>query len=280
MGDSPTLYKQELGGALQRFRERAGLERADAAATLSCSTAKIRTIEVGAVGVRPAELRDLLDRYGVAGEERAAVEHLAELARQRKPRTPWGSAIPDRLRRFFATEETAVGIQVYQPWLFHGLVQTERYAHAVLSTNSSLSAQDVARLVQARMARQARLSSEHPPSLQLVLDEQVLHRTTGDPEVMREQLEHLAKVGRSGTAEVRVIPTAVGLHPGSGIPFLVLTPAGDRERVVYVETYTDGLFVDEPERVERHEAAMREMLALALSHEDSLSLVDTVSRQL
>jgi hypothetical protein len=280
MGDSPTLYKLELGAALQRFRERAGLERADAAATLSCSTAKIRTIEVGAVGIVPAELRALLDRYEVAGSERADVEHLAEQARQRRPRTPWGSAIPDRLRPFFATEETAVAIQAYQPWLLHGLAQTERYAHAVLSTNSSLTPQNVERLVQARMARQARLASENPPRLTLVIDEQVLHRTAGSADVMREQLEHLSKLGSSGAAEVRIIPSAVGVHPGSGIPFLVLTPAGDRKRVVYVETYTDGLFVDEPERVERHETAMREMLELALSPEESLSLVDTVSRQL
>jgi len=281
MGDtSPTLYKLELGDALRRFRDRAGLDRADAAATLRCSVAKIRTIEIGAVGIRPAELKELLDRYGVAGDERADVEHLAELARQRKPRTPWGSAIPDRLRRFFATEETAVGIQVYQPWLLHGLVQTERYAHAVLSTNSSLSTQDVDRLVQARMARQARLTSEHPPTLQLVIDQDVLHRRAGDVEIQREQLEHLSKIGRSGLAEVRVIPSTIGLHAGSGVPFLVLTPAGNRERVVYVETYTDGLFVDEPERVERHEIAMREMLRLALAHDESLSLVDTVGRQL
>lgn len=272
---SPTIYKQKLGEALVKAREAADVQREEAARTLGCSVSKIRTIEKGEVSIRPSELRDLLDLYDVSGDERADIEHLADIARQRRPRTPWGGAVPDRLRRFFDLEETAAAIHAYSPWLLQGLAQTEQYARAVIATNSSLAPDDVDRLVQARLARQVRLNSERPPAIHWVIDEHVLRMPVGGREVMRGQLAHLAAIGRKGVGELRVIPTQVGAHAGCGIPFLVLTD-DDGKRAIYVETLTDGRFVDDAERVERYENAMREMTAVALSHDESLSLVDTV----
>lgn len=281
IGDSsPVLYKAELGEALRRAREQVGLEREDAARALGCSVSKIRTIERGQVSIRPAELRDLLDEYRVDPAERADMEHLADLARQRKPRTPWGSAVPDRLRRFFAAEETAAVIQVYQPALFQGLVQTESYARAVIGTNSSLSRDDVDRLVQARLARQTVLTAGRPPKVRLVVDEHVLRTSIGGHEVMAEQVRHVADLARREVVEVHIIPTSAGAHAGIGAPaFLILTPPG-RPSVVYVETLTDGLFVDEPERISRYEAVMTEMNATALTAAESISLMDTVVAEL
>lgn len=280
VGDqSPSVYKSRLGAELRRLREVAGLERSDAAEALSCSVSKIRTIENGEVGVRAPELRDLLDLYRVDPAERADIEHLADLARQRRPRTDWGAAVPDRLRRFFDREETAVRIVAYRPWILHGLTQTEDYARAVIGTNSSLSESDIDRLVKARLARQAHLTPRTPPRLVSILDEQVLRKPVGGAEVMRDQLVHLAELGRNGIAEIRIIPNGIGVHAGCGFPFTVLT-AGDGTRSVYAETLTDGLFVDDAERVARYEVTVREIIALALSPEDSLTLIDTVQGQL
>ncbi|WP_344958589.1 DUF5753 domain-containing protein [Saccharothrix longispora] len=179
-------------------------------------------------------------------------------------------------------EETAAVIRVYQPMLLHGLVQTERYARAVIATNSSLSPADVERLVQARMARQERLTGEDPPTVHLVVEEHVLRARVGGTEVMREQLEHLADLVDQGVAELRVLPTSLGAHPGLGAPlFLMLTPEGGRRPdMIYVETLTDGVFVDEPDRVARYDTTMSELLALALSPSESLSLLGTVVAEL
>lgn len=278
--NSPELYKTQLGAALKNFREQAGRSLDDAAHTLDCSTRKIRTIENGEVGIRAAELRDLLDLYGVATQDRADLEHLADLARQRRPRTPWGSAVPERLRKFFNTEETAQRIEAYQPYFLHGLVQTEDYARAVIRTNSALTDQEVDRLVQARLARQARLTSAHPPAVLLVIDEHVLRARVGGPAVMRRQLEHLHALGTKDAVEIRVIPTDVGAHAGNGVAFVLITPPGDQPRTPYVENLTDGLFVDDPDRVRRYETVMREMLTVAVSHDESLTIMDTVAAQL
>lgn len=277
---SPDLYKAQLGETLKRLREAADVRIEDAARVLSCTDRKIRMIERGDVGVRAAELRDLMSLYRVDEDDRSDIEHLATLAGRRRPRTPWGGVVPDRIRRFFNAEETAVAIQAYQPWLLHGLVQTERYARAVLTTNSALSAGEVERLVQARLARQDRLTSEHPPRVQLVVDERVLRAQVGGPEVMREQLEQLASLAAKNLVELRIIPTTIGAHAGSGFPFVLFTRSGGRTRLSYVETLTDGLFVDDPDRVATYERAMMEMIDVSLSPDASRSLLDTVASQL
>lgn len=277
---SPELYKAQLGEALKRARDQAGKSLEAAARALDCSTRKIRMIEKGEVSVRAGDLRILLDLYAVSDQDRADLQHLAELARQRRPRTPWGSAVPERLKKFFAVEETAVRIEAYQPYFLHGLVQTEDYARAVIRTNSSLAESEVDRLVQARLARQTRLTTAPPPEVLLVVDEHVLRARVGGRDVMREQLRHLRDLAKTEVVEFRVIPTDVGAHAGNGVAFVLLSPSGDRPRVPYVETLTDGLFVDEPERTQRYETVMREMIAVAISHEASLSLLDTVAAQL
>lgn len=278
---SPTDYKKQLGEALQRLRIQAGANRTDVAEQLECSEDKVGTIERGEVSMRSTELRALLDYFTVHGDDRTDLEHLAAEARKRRPRTPWGSAIPERLRKFFNTEETARVIESYLPELVHGLAQTEDYARALIGNNSSLRPDEVDRLVQARLARQVRLISRNPPVLTLIIPEAVLRVPIGGRGVMSAQLRHLRELSERPHVTIRGIPMAAGGHAGSGAgPFTILTPAGARRKTVYVETLTDGLFVDEESRVARYESVFKKLLSVALSPEETLTWLDTVSRQL
>lgn len=276
---SPTDYKAQLGDALTDLRKRAGKERADAALALDCSEAKIGTIERGRSAVATLELKALLDLYDVEGDERSDVEHLASEARRRRPRTPWGSVIPERLRRFFRLEEAAGSIRYYHPELVHGLAQTEDYARAIISANSSLRPGDVDRLVQARMARQTRLATSNPPALRLVLSEAAIRQIIGGPDVMRAQLRHLVALSVRPNIDVMVIPFTAGAHSANGMPFTILQ-AAHRKTVVYVENPTDGLVVDEPDRVARYEEVFEELITLALSTAKTVELLDSLASEL
>lgn len=57
-----------------------------------------------------------------------------------------------------------------------------------------------------------------------------------------------------------MIPDSVGLTSALYFPFEILTPSGDQRKTVYVETLTDGLFVDEESRISHYEAVFRELL--------------------
>jgi transcriptional regulator with XRE-family HTH domain len=262
-GQSPTDYRARLAERLKELMRRSGKDRADIMRTLGCSVSKVGTILRGDTSVPPLELAALLDLFGVEGEERADLLHLGEEARRRRPKTPWGSAVPDRLRKFFNTEETARRIESYRPDLLHGLVQTEAYARAVIETNSALRREDVDRLVQARMARQARISGPNPPEFTMVFREAVLRAPVGSPETRFEQLRHLRKLAELPHITIRVIPDEVGLTSALYFPFSILTPPEDRAKTVYVETLTDGLLVDEESRISHYEAVFRELLAVS-----------------
>ncbi len=262
---SPTDYRARLAERLKELMRRSGKDRADIMSTLGCSVSKVGTILRGDTSVPPLELVALLDLFGVEGDERADLLHLGEEARRRRPKTPWGSAIPDRLRKFFNTEETARKIESYRPDLLHGLVQTEDYARAVIETNSALRPDEVTRLVQARLARQVRLTGPNPPELSMVVREAVLRAPVGSKKTRAEQIAHLRRLSELPHVTLRIIPDRVGLTSALYFPFSILTPPGDRAKTVYVETLTDGLLVDEESRISHYEAVFEELRAVSVT---------------
>lgn len=279
-GQGPIDYKLRLGEALTRARNNAGLIRTAAADALGCSEDKIGSIERGRSSVASKlELTVLLDLYGMSGDERAKIEELAALARQRRRKTPWGALVPARLKDFFRIEETSTHIEYYHPELLHGLVQTPDYARAIISNNSALRPTEVDRLVEARMARQARLEGPAAIRLTLVMAETVLRVIVGGKDAMRGQFEHLIALIRDGKIDLRLIPFEAGSYPRRGFPFMVLANVDGRKRV-YLENLTDGIVIDDELRVEVYEAAFEELLKVALSSDDTLTLLAKVAAEL
>lgn len=280
MTDSPTAYKLQLGATLQRLRIDAGLERINAEKCLDCSPSKIHKIENGDVGVSAAELALLLELYGVKAEDRMEIEALGRAARQRRPRTPYGSVIPDKFRRFFHLEETAVEIQSYDGELVHGLAQTEAYARAVIEANPLHRPGDIGRLIQARLARQERFLQPDSPRLSVVMSEGAIRRVVGGPAVMRDQLRHLASLSRRRNITIQVIPNSAGAHAATGYAFNILNRGTAGPSIVYLENLLDANFVDDPLRAERYELIFRHLLASALSPAATSKLLGTVASEL
>lgn len=294
MTQGPTDFKKSLGKRLSELMDRAGLGKAEIAEALDCSAAKVFRILRGDVGVNASELDRLLDLLGVKGKERDELKQLGKEAKRRRPPTPWGTAVPEGLRKYFGTEESATLIRTYDPELINGLAQTETYMRSVIEASTLHRPGDVPRLVQARQARQRfleqRLRGDHPPQLHFVLSEGVVRREIGGPDGMREQLSHLVELtrrrrggdkrrGGAGPVVVQVVPFSAGAHAACGFPFTLFTPP-DGTVVAYTENLTDGIFVSETGRVESYETTWQALLASALSPSESVELLDTVARQL
>ena len=76
-----------------------------------------------------------------------------------------------------------------------GLLQTVDYARAVLGAiRLDLEEDEIERRVDLRKSRQSLLAREGSRTLWVVLDEAVLRRVVGGPEVMRAQLQRLMEV--------------------------------------------------------------------------------------
>lgn len=87
------------------------------------------------------------------------------------------------------------------------------------------------------MRRKAILNGDNPATLCVVLDESVLHRQVGGPEVMRGQCEHLVAVSLLEHVKLQIAPIAYywGVHA----PFTLATQENGDD-IVYLTTLNGG----------------------------------------
>lgn len=281
-GVSSTVPKRQLGMALRKRREKLGMDREVPAGVLDCSSSKIGRIEAGDVGVRASELRDLLNLYEVAGQERKDLEMLGKQTRQRRKRTSYGTAIPDWFRKYVNLEEGATEIKCYDTELVSGLFQTEEYAHALISASPLPSPGDVDRLVQARLARQELIIGDDPANMWVVLSEGALRRQVGGAEVMRRQLAHLRELAKRPNITIQISPFKQGAHAATGFGFTLLSlPNTEGLDVVYLEDMTGARYVDnDPAEQQRYAIIWNHLTRSVLSPDPSAKLLATMLKEL
>lgn len=278
-GSSPTVRRRRLGAELRRLREAAGLSAEEAARHLECSPSKLSRVETGRTPARRRDVRDLLELYGVADPARRA--GLLELVRLSSEQGWWqsyGDVVPDWLVAYIGFEGEASCIRTYESLLVPGLLQTERYADALLrSSDRPVADTDVARMVALRSERQRRVEGSRDDrrvDYQAVIDEAALRRPVGGAEVMRGQLEHLLDAGRRDSVTIRVIPYGVGGYPAQGFPFTLFDfPRTGDPAVVYVEELTGALYLEKSYEVRRYRVAFDYLRARALDHEEATALI-------
>jgi hypothetical protein len=108
--------------------------------------------------------------------------------------------------------------------------------------------------------------------LKAIIDEAVLHRAVGGPEVMGAQLDHLVEMAQMPNVTLEVISFAVGAHPAMDSNFTLL----DFEvvpSVVYVEGLMGWLYIERPQEIARYRQVFDYLHAAALSNEDTIELI-------
>ncbi|MFK0293065.1 helix-turn-helix domain-containing protein [Streptomyces sp. NPDC090442] len=251
-----------LGSQLRRLRESRGITREAAGYSIRASESKISRMELGRVSFKARDVADLLTLYGVNDErEREALLALAKEANVAGWWHSYSDVLPGWFQTYVGLEGAASQIRVYEVQFVHGLLQTEEYAHAVVSRGmQGASAADVQRRVALRQERQKLLISERAPQLHCVLDEAALRRPYGGRAVMRGQLKHLIDVSEQPNVRLQVMPFNFGGHAGESGSFTMLRfPESDLSDVVYLEQLTSALYVDKAEEVAQYERAMEQL---------------------
>ncbi|MEU1754267.1 helix-turn-helix transcriptional regulator [Micromonospora matsumotoense] len=176
-------------------------------------------------------------------------------------------------RDWTGIEYEATALRWFEPICVPGLLQTEAYAHALLSGGGLFAPDEIEQQVMARLDRQAVLSRDRPPLLTAVIDEYVLRRRIGESEVMREQLRHLVKLGATlPRVRIQVVPITAGAYPGINGPFVIATsPQG--EDVVYQEGQLHGQVIDRSDFLRQMVEVWESIRGEALSQQQSLELM-------
>lgn len=279
----PTVRRRRLGAELRRLREHAGVSVDQVCELLRCSVSKVSRMENGRVPVRTRDVADLLNLYQVTDGERR--EALLALARESRRHGWWHSyhdVVPAWFEIYIGLEGDASSISVYESQLVDGLLQTAEYARQVIrAADPGTSEDEVERKVALRLDRQARLVADSAPRLWVILDEAVLRRSVGGPEVMRRQLEFLVKRSELPNVTIQVLPFAAGAHAGLGSTFAILSfpDSGDHD-VVYIEETAGSLYLERPSEIRRYRSKLDHLLAAALRPDQSIEMIQHIAEEM
>ncbi|MGZ2360533.1 helix-turn-helix domain-containing protein [Streptomyces sp. 372A] len=265
-----------LGSQLRRLRDSRGITREAAGYSIRASESKISRMELGRVSFKARDVEDLLTLYGVTDE--AERDSLLALAREANVAGWWhsyGDVLPGWFQTYVGLEGAASLIRIYEVQFVHGLLQTEDYAHAVVSRGMrGAPSAEIERRVALRLERQKVLVSERAPHFHAVLDEAALRRPYGGREVMRAQLRHLIDMSEQPNVTLQVMPFSFGGHSGESGSFTMLRfPESDLSDIVYLEQLTSALYLDKDEEVAQYEKAMTRLQDESPGPEESRDLL-------
>jgi hypothetical protein len=267
------VRRRVLAKQLRQLREGAGLTLEQAAPKLNFSVSRLSRIENAQILIDVHWVRGMLDLYDVGGDRWT---ELVELAREANQPGWWRAYGLGKHTWYIGYETEASRVQVFTLGYVPGLLQTADYARALMvAVPVQRTEEQLDNEVAARVYRQQRLiSAENPLELVTVIDEGVLRRPVGGPEVLRHQLEHLAALAELDTVTLHVLPTAVGAHAALASEFNILH-FGDlgEPDIAYVEHTLGGLTLDKDRDVARAKLTFERLQSDALDSAESLALI-------
>ncbi|KPI28205.1 MULTISPECIES: helix-turn-helix domain-containing protein [unclassified Streptomyces] len=283
MQHGPAVRRRKLGAELRNLRAQAGLTSGEAARLVGWHQSKVSRIETGISGSKPADVRLLLDAYGVADPQLR--ELMLALAGDGGSggRDHWWHAyrgvLPPTYRDFISLESQASAMRTLETTVVPGLLQTPEYARAVTRASVEGGAEDqLDTLVEVRLARQDVLRAQPPLELSAVLDEAVLRREVGGPEVMARQLGRLVEAARLPQVRLQVLPFAAGAHIGVTGPFVIFSFSRTSDLdVVVLDHLTSSLYLERKEDLQAYTEAFNALRAHALSPGDSSDYIAAIA---
>ncbi|MFG2717060.1 Scr1 family TA system antitoxin-like transcriptional regulator [Streptomyces sp. NPDC048416] len=189
------------------------------------------------------------------------------------------SAIADHFAAARHLEQQASMIREFALSYVPGILQTDCYARAVIGAAfPPHSDEERDRHVVARLGRSKILSNPVTPVVWALLDEAVLRRPVGGPEVMAEQIMHIVRLIESGRVRTHVMPFGLGVYPLMQ-SMLTLMWFEDQPPAAYSEGLSVGKVHDSPAVVERLQAVYDLALGEALPTKESLALLKATAKE-
>lgn len=276
-GTSPTVRQRELGKRLRDLRNERDLTVEHVAGSLLCSATKISRLETGA---RRPSLRDVRDLCALYELDEVVSTELMTLARGAREQGWWTQYEDINLDPYIGLEAVATAITSYSMYYVPALLQTEEYARALIKAIAPKIDPGVhEQRVEVRLRRQQLLDDDRRPRYRVLLDEAVLLRRVGGPEVMAAQLDKILEAQRQAKLTIQVIPFEFGAHAAQDSNFVLLEfEDKDLSPVIFVEGLTGNQYIERSADIARYREAVEYLRDSALSPRDSLLRVDQMRK--
>ncbi|NKY27476.1 helix-turn-helix domain-containing protein [Nocardia gamkensis] len=288
MGKIPsTIPRRQLGRRLREIRLEAGLSIQDAARLIERGAGTLQRLERGEANrVRMLDIQALCQIYDRLDMLDALLE-LAKVAASGDGEdglwwNEYGHAIRADFELYVSLEASASKLTVYRPDIISGLFQTPDYARMLdMLYFPDASIEDLDQRVSVRLKRQRVITRRRNPiDADLLLDENVLRRVVGNPDVMSGAMRHLADLPANVT--VQILPFSRGFPLGVACgPFVVLDfdRATGEPPTVYVEGYRGNMYYDMVEAVTQYRNTFQTLQRVALSPADSKQMLRRMARE-
>ncbi|WP_328953912.1 helix-turn-helix transcriptional regulator [Kitasatospora purpeofusca] len=259
-------FLHAIGQQIKLLREQAGLTQKQFAKEVGYTESLIGAVEQG----KRTPQRELLESSERVLDGRGLLIAAADDIEKAKARVRH----PEWFRNYAGLEAEALELHDWSAYLAPGLLQTEDYARAVFRMRQPLLTEETVEIrVAARMARQEILTRWPRAVFSWVIDEGVLVRRLGGPEVHRGQLERFLEVGNTRGMTLQIMPVDRAENAGMDGSFKLFTPKG-RPQTGYLEIQRNGRLITDAEEVRVLNARYGTLRAQALSTQESLSLIE------
>jgi transcriptional regulator with XRE-family HTH domain len=260
-----------LGDELRRARVAAGFSSQDVlAAKLGFERTVIAKAETGE---RPPTAEVLAAWCEACDLDYEHFTRMATLARRAD------GPIPRWFETWLAAETQAAILRYWSPIIVPALFHTAAYARALLlAAQTDTSDEAIGALVEAKLDRATILDRADPPEVVALIDELVLRRVVGSPEVMHEQLRHVAELSGRAYVSVQVVPTAVGATAGLSGDISLASVDGTAD-VLHTDAVPEGHTTESRSQVRAAAVAFERIRQYALPHAQSRELILKVAEE-
>ncbi|MFJ3628561.1 helix-turn-helix domain-containing protein [Streptomyces albidoflavus] len=256
------MNRAQIGAALRALRLASGKEAKAVARSALMSPSKLSKIENARLAPSATDVDRVLSAIGVSDEVKAEYTDAArawatEAAAWRLLKRVGVHKGQQAAKTLEAQMST---LQLFQPALVPGLLQTPEYIRAVLKRHD-LSEDALARTISGRLERQAVLY-DSAKSLQFIITEPVLRWRIVPPQMMAAQLDRLASLSRLPHVDIRVVPLAIQQQDIANHAFVIRDG-----RMVTIETVHAEVVVTDPRDVDLYVEKFNGFASVALSNE-------------
>ncbi|OLZ69772.1 transcriptional regulator [Streptomyces sp. IMTB 2501] len=262
----PRTPREKYGEELRLRRIAAGLTQEQLGELIVCSPTLISHYEAGRRLPKPDDARRIDQALKTDGFF-----------------TRWLEDLESKYAHYFAAvaelEQQATLIQQFALSLVPGVFQTEDYASALFRAyRPTYTAEELDEFLVNRTKRRQILDGSEQPVIWTLLDETVLRRRVGGPQLMAEQLHKIADTAEAGRLRLHVLPYGVGADPLQQ-SLLTLMSFEDSAPVAYAEGFLTGNLMDDPALVAASQTACALALSDALSQQESLAAVRAAAEE-
>ncbi|MFF7359577.1 Scr1 family TA system antitoxin-like transcriptional regulator [Streptomyces sp. NPDC008125] len=251
-----------FGAFVQALREHSGLTREEFADRVGFSKHTVASIEQGRRMPDADFVEGAEPVFGNTGALRRAVPHLSRQA-----------GLASWFRQWARLEAQAVTLWTYECRVIPGLLQTERYARAVTESVPPVKDEEqVAKQVMARLERQHLFKRRPPIAFSFIIEQALVERGTGGPDVMRELLDSLLEHSAQFNVELQIMPRYQPDHAGFDGPLMLLESHANKW-FGYAEGQRGGMLISDPKEVSITLQRYAKLRSQALNSEDSRDLL-------